>query len=588
MVFENQNYIYVFANTINNLLFSPSQKFYMKNLITTLLIVTSAHISVSGQSIQNVTTLTSTDHELQMYNIYTEYSGKLYFASRNSLWVTDGTGTGTQVVKEFASYSIPSTSDPASSIYCLTTLNNQLIFTAYDSTYGFELWTSDGTTNGTKMLLDLNPAAGNGVYNGYHNKRPQNFEAQFAKSNGNIYFYGDDGTQGIELWKSDGTISGTVQVKNINLFPYKGMADTPNLRNIVVTSNNKIIFHATDTTYGDEIWISDGTEIGTKIIKDITPGNYGSVQGTEKYVVYDDKVLFNIGNELYITDGTEQNTVKLSTNTRILSADYVNYKNKIYFYGRTVNSSGSLVESDGTAQGTKEIMTVFGGNFGFSGKEINLVVFKNLLYFTGRTPYAASPVSGLWSSDGTAQGTKLVDTTSELPQNVTVFNNKLYFRKYDADSLTIDIWQSDGTGIGTKKVNHNFINANTHGSSLIKYLNGNGNLMHYGSNLVFPFVYNTVSDVKQLYKIGQWPDNISNTSSTSNIAIHPNPVLNEFTIKGNSISSVSICNIAGNVIHTQSANEDKIIIDTHNWTCGLYMVTIKLSNGSLVYRKIIK
>src|SRR5262245_29124839 len=40
---------------------------------------------------------------------------------------------------------------------------------------------------------------------------------EFANVNGTVFFSADNGVNGRELWKSDGTAAGTVMVKDINL-----------------------------------------------------------------------------------------------------------------------------------------------------------------------------------------------------------------------------------------------------------------------------------------------------------------------------------------------------------------------------------
>src|SRR5262245_12521834 len=42
----------------------------------------------------------------------------------------------------------------------LTVLGNLVLFTAYDPRHGRELWRSDGTPGGTRLILDLLPGAG--------------------------------------------------------------------------------------------------------------------------------------------------------------------------------------------------------------------------------------------------------------------------------------------------------------------------------------------------------------------------------------------------------------------------------------------
>jgi ELWxxDGT repeat protein len=50
------------------------------------------------------------------------------------------------------------------------------------------------------------------VWSGSPNGQPQNF----TDVNGTIYFVADNGVDGIELWKTDGTAAGTSQVKDFN------------------------------------------------------------------------------------------------------------------------------------------------------------------------------------------------------------------------------------------------------------------------------------------------------------------------------------------------------------------------------------
>ena len=85
-----------------------------------------------------------------------------------------------------------------------------------------------------------------------------------------LYFAAIDGTNGVELWKSDGTASGTVMVKNIrsgslSSSPYEFTA-----------IGNTLYFAANDGTNGIELWKSDGTASGTVMVKDIYPGGIGN------------------------------------------------------------------------------------------------------------------------------------------------------------------------------------------------------------------------------------------------------------------------------------------------------------------------
>jgi ELWxxDGT repeat protein len=90
-------------------------------------------------------------------------------------------------------------SDPAHSVE----INGVLYFQANGEGYGAELWKSDGTSTGTVLVRDIFPGStGSGP-------------AVLTNVNGTLYFRADDGIAGLELWKSDGTSSGTVLVRDI-------------------------------------------------------------------------------------------------------------------------------------------------------------------------------------------------------------------------------------------------------------------------------------------------------------------------------------------------------------------------------------
>jgi ELWxxDGT repeat protein len=95
----------------------------------------------------------------------------------------------------------PGSSDPK----LLTNVNGTLLFAANDGTHGIELWRSDGTEAGTKLVKDINPGGGNSLS-----------VSDFASVNGTLFFSAFDSAHGIELWRSDGTESGTKLVKDIN------------------------------------------------------------------------------------------------------------------------------------------------------------------------------------------------------------------------------------------------------------------------------------------------------------------------------------------------------------------------------------
>lgn len=196
------------------------------------------------------------------------------------LWATDGTPEGTRMVKDI--YEGISTSN----ILWLTRFNDKVIFSATgDSQDGQEIWISDGTADGTYMVANVNE---------WGDSEPRGLcqlnENQF------VFFAKDDdastvGTNGQWwLYVSDGTAEGTSLVKEVNsMFP--GREPIDNRTGDVVRVGRKVFFIADvanvngdEVTYGDEVWVTDGTPEGTKMIKDINTekdpaGLEGSTRG---------------------------------------------------------------------------------------------------------------------------------------------------------------------------------------------------------------------------------------------------------------------------------------------------------------------
>jgi ELWxxDGT repeat protein len=139
-------------------------------------------------------------------------NNELFFAADNGhatgqLWKSDGTPTGTTLVKE----TNPLSDSPLP--FALTNVAGTLLFAGYDDTHRFELWRSDGTTAGTSLVMDINPGTAEGLTPCYSR---QCLASQFVAINKTLFFTATDGQHGFELWKSDGTAAGTMQVKDIN------------------------------------------------------------------------------------------------------------------------------------------------------------------------------------------------------------------------------------------------------------------------------------------------------------------------------------------------------------------------------------
>jgi ELWxxDGT repeat protein len=222
----------------------------------------------------------------------TNVNGTLFFTANSTtagqeLWKSDGTAAGTALVKTFSPGWIEN----------LTPVQGTLFFSANDGTHATELWRSDGTATGTTLVKDINPGGS------YLNQDGGSYPKGLTVVNETLFFSASDGTNGTELWKSDGTATGTTLVKDI--YPggywvpggsyYYGYYYTfvPNSSSPgnLTNANGMLYFTATDGQSGGELWQSDGTEDGTVLVSDINPGSASSSP----------RNLTNVNDTLYFT-----------------------------------------------------------------------------------------------------------------------------------------------------------------------------------------------------------------------------------------------------------------------------------------------
>src|SRR5262249_28434338 len=129
----------------------------------------------------------------------TPAGGKLFFATNRGLAVSDGTAAGTAQVGG------PTT------VTNLTAFNGRGFFSGLDQANHLQLFASDGTAAGTAVVKVINPTGNSSPIAGGSSP-----ESRFAVLDGAMYFGADDGSNGFQMWRTDGTASGTTKVLDIN------------------------------------------------------------------------------------------------------------------------------------------------------------------------------------------------------------------------------------------------------------------------------------------------------------------------------------------------------------------------------------
>ncbi len=348
------------------------------------------------------------------------------------LWRTDGTAEGTRLVRDLrpGEYS----SAPAE----LVPFKGHVLFRAQEDSRRHFLWRSDGTAAGTQPLAAFEEGPRYALALDAHVL----FMARRASP---PHAWG--------LWRSDGTSQGTWLVK-----PMGGIAVDYGL-NAPARLGERIYFGNADAAHGEELWTSDGTEAGTRLVKDIRPGTgHANITSLTRL---GDVLLFcarSEGNdfELWRTDGTEPGTVRLRTlghdprnspfPTRLVSTGQA-----VYFINWDAAHGQELWTSDGTAAGTRLVADLNPGPVG---------TYMQYLTAGGSRLFFAASVDGrpaeLWRSDGTQAGTTRV---KEPPPGVTYGlstlwpfiatpDGRVFFIAHDGIRGE-RLWTSDGTQAGT-------------------------------------------------------------------------------------------------------------------------------------------
>ena len=211
---------------------------------------------------------------------------------------------------------------------------------------------------------------------------------------------------------------------------------TPSVSSLHTNVESAYYLGEADDT-GIELWTTDGSPEGTRLVKDLTPGLASSdinVLTTAGDLTY---LFENNSKSLWRTDGTEPGTVELASNISLSLGAGIAAEGKAFF-----RNDSEIWVSDGTVAGTAKVAegleTVY-----------DMVLFKDRLIF--RTQAA------LWSSDGTAEGTNRVAELDQI-ERLYAFDDAVYFTRRaeydDAGELNVqgEIWASDGTSFGTRRI----------------------------------------------------------------------------------------------------------------------------------------
>lgn len=372
--------------------------------------------------------------------------GKLMFEANdnthgNEIWVSDGTSDGTVLVKDIN----PGTNDGAVGKFFIA-FKDRLYFLGNNSANGWEAWVTDGTEAGTSLFRDATPGPD---YSYFYDVSAQADNAEFVEFQDKLFLLSANGSDQ-ELYVSNGKPDSVVLFADLVPGSMSGAPDH------FFVHGGKLYFSGP----GAEPWISDGTVAGTKLLKDVNPGFSGSAP--ERFISLGSTVFFlaetaNEGVELWKTDGTEAGTVLVKdirpgTGGAFPGPSFrslVVLGNKLLFSAGDATAGTELWVTDGTTNGTillKDIRPGVGGSFPILYGKIG-----NTLLFSAET--SAQGVE-LWITDGTAANTKLLKDiypdflSSNISRDYAIYNGKMFFGATGSSNGN-ELWRTDGTAAGT-------------------------------------------------------------------------------------------------------------------------------------------
>ncbi len=366
------------------------------------------------------------------------------------LWVTDGTPAGSRRLADFEPIycSPPPRSCETPDVNSMIADGDAVYFVTHRQGHGAEIWRSDGTEAGTRPLIEL-PG-----FIGYPPRRLGNRWIFSAAVSG----------QPFTLWTADEGFSAAAPITVCD------GGECPAFESFFSESSTAPqLFLGEDAAHGLELWATDGTGPGTRRLADACPGPcpglrpvfgptawLGASAGRTWFRAYPSpEALDETGDELWVTDGTPAGTRRAAGHVAGSGAGFLG--GLAYFGASHLKRPASeLWSTDGSA-GAAHRVTVL-RRFA-PGSNPLFQPFRDGVLMQA---YAASEPYRLWNSDGTPEGTVLLDgfppdasrsAAGFLPQVGSLQFFLAYRQSGRPESpLSIELWRTDGSARGTRGI----------------------------------------------------------------------------------------------------------------------------------------
>lgn len=401
---------------------------------------------------------------------------------------SDGTRAGTSVVE------FPSLPGWPRQVEWSLERGDHLLLAADDGIHGTELWRTDGTEQGTFLVRDIFPGPGGSIFEYYPAGAVLGSFVYFAARDG----YFEEGSSGLELWRTDGTPTGTTLIADLKpgrfdsnpglltpsppwlyftaegpdssirrLWRTSGTASgtsevalpSGELGRIVSSlSGGRVLFTVEHPVTGLSLWVTDGTPGGTLPLIDTDPTDSGSWEYSSGSSLGSKAVFFarepDHGQEPWVSDGTPTGTHRLGDLAPGVAGSWYGELQPFwvvatgaYFVACVPDLGCELWWTDGTSLGTYLLQELVPGPAD-AGPWIRFRLFGGLVLIADLGEFGPE----LYWTNGSAPPTRLTDLGLDRSptdfEALTAFGGGLLFAPEVAPSVRA-IWRSDGTAAGT-------------------------------------------------------------------------------------------------------------------------------------------
>lgn len=381
---------------------------------------TSLVYTMPQSSISNACIFTSDRDSRRNFSVSgnTMFFGGYDAVNGNELWITDGTATGTHIVKDIKA----GTGNSLPWAFCK--IGSDVFFTCMQTGLERKLWKTDGTAAGTVQVAVAEPF--------------YILDNAVGIVNNKMIFYAHNTVDGYEPYVSDGTAAGTFMLKDINTGGNSWLSQSQNAH---LRFNSKYCFFIAYNGSANALWRTDGTSSGTiqltsnaqAAFSGVSGGSYTDVDESGLWMIEYNSAGSGSNEKIYRSDGTVAGTYQVATG--LSYAQYLKiFKGALWMASRNTGSVANVEpwRSGGNAATTGKAFEIAPGTsgsplftpisanpFGFFVKNNKLYFFassnaspdRNLYQYTGNFTFNGSLAGGKWKDS--------VNWNSQMPPGIT-------------------------------------------------------------------------------------------------------------------------------------------------------------------------